>query len=221
MSQEEQLQAIVAHIKNIGEPAIVDKIYGSLRNFKENEFKPQNTVQVGDKLPDLVLLDHNGKDVTGADLKNMGHVLITFYRGSWCPYCNVAVQFLQRHLDDFKSRGVTLVAVTPELADYTQKTINDKELKFPVLTDHHNTLAKKLGLLYDQSAARELHGNLGVDLNARNGEDTWEVPIPATLLVDSSGVVRATHIDPDFTKRLDPKIALEWIDTILKEEPKQ
>jgi peroxiredoxin len=212
MSQQEQLQAISANIKNIADPAIFQRIYGSLESFKQ-DFDPRSTIQVGDKLPSFDLTSATGQNISSANLLEQGHLLVVFYRGSWCPYCNIAVQYLQRHVEDFEARGVTLVAITPELPDYSLSTVEKNKLKFPVLTDLHNKFAKRLGLLYDQSSARELHGKIGVDLNARNGEDTWEVPIPATLLVDKSGFVRAMHVDPDFRMRLDPKVALEWIET--------
>jgi peroxiredoxin len=131
------------------------------------------------------------------------------------PYCNVAVQYLQRHLDDYLSRGVTLVAISPELPNYSLTMTEKHKLIFPVLSDLHNVLAKKLGIVYDQSTARELHAKIGTDLKARNGEDTWEVPIPATFLIDKSGIVRAAYIEPDFRKRVDPKVVLGWIDNLL------
>ncbi|KXJ93640.1 alkyl hydroperoxide reductase-like protein/ thiol specific antioxidant/ mal allergen [Microdochium bolleyi] len=215
MGQQEDLKAISANIKSIADPVIFEKIYGHLEHFTET-FSPGNdaTIKAGDLLPSFTLPDATGTSVSSADLLNSSAILITFYRGSWCPYCNIAVQYLQRHLDDFRNKGVTLVAISPELPDYSMGMVDKQNIEFPVLTDMHNTLAKKLGILYDQSSARELHGKIGVDLKARNDEDTWEVPIPTTLLVDQTGVVRNVYIEADFRKRLDPREALAWVDAL-------
>lgn len=215
MSQEEALGNVSRHIKSIADEATLNKVYGHIDKFEET-FDPSQAVKVGDQFPKFRLGDATGNEVSSTELLRSGPLLITFYRGEWCPYCNIAVQYLQRHLDDFTARGVSLVAISPELPDYSLSATEKNSLKFPVLTDLHNQLARTLGIVYDQSCARELHGKIGVDLNARNGEDTWEVPIPATILVDTSGVVRAVHIDVDFRKRLDPKVAIEWIDEMQK-----
>ncbi|KAF4979361.1 hypothetical protein FZEAL_4402 [Fusarium zealandicum] len=212
MSQVEQLNSITQKFSAFpgSEPvnAAVDKF--------SQTFNPQTAVQVGDKLPSFHLLDANGKEVSSTDLVAKGPLLISFYRGEWCPYCNVALQFLQRRLDDFTARGVTLVAISPELPDYSLTATEKNELKFPVLTDLHNRLAKKLGIVYDQSSARGVHAKLGVSLTERNGDDSYEVPIPATLLVDSSGVIRNVNLEPDYRKRMEPELALEWIDALQK-----
>lgn len=214
MGQNEELVQIGDNFKRIGDPATLEQIYGSLERFTAVYKPSSNTVKPGDKLPSFRLTDATGNLVSSQDLLSQSAVLITFYRGSWCPYCNIAIQYLQRHHDAFQAKGVTLVAISPELPDFSMALVEKQQLKFPVLTDLHNELVKKLGILFDQSSARELHGRIGVDLKARNGEDTWEVPLPTTLLVDQQGVVRNVHIEADFRKRLEPEEALAWADTL-------
>lgn len=214
MGQKKELVQICDNFKRIGDPATLEQIYGSLERFTAVYKPSNNTVKPGDKLPSFRLTDATGTLVSSQDLLSQSAVLITFYRGSWCPYCNVAIQYLQRHHDAFKAKGVTLVAVSPELPDFSMTLVEKQQLKFPVLTDLHNELAKKLGILFDQSSARGLHGRIGVDLRARNDEDTWEVPLPTTLLVDQHGVVRTVHIEADFRKRLEPEEALAWADAL-------
>ncbi|KAM0417382.1 hypothetical protein ACHAPT_012616 [Fusarium lateritium] len=209
-SQTEQLTAIAQQFK--GMPGS-EPITTAIEDFIQF-FKPQNAVQVGDKFPSFRLSDATGKEVSSEDLLAKGPLLITFYRGEWCPYCNVALQHLQRHLEEYKARGVTLVALTPELPDYSLTTAEKNEIKFPVLTDRNNEVARKLGIVFDQVSAKALFKQVGVDLVKRNGLDNFEVPIPATLLVDGSGVVRNVFIDPDYRNRMEPKVALEWIDAL-------
>ncbi|KAI3336917.1 AhpC-TSA-domain-containing protein [Xylariaceae sp. AK1471] len=210
MSQAEQLEKVTAHLATLPE-SFRNKLGEGHAKFMST-WDPSKAIQAGDKIPEFRMTDATGKEVTSDSLLEKGPLLITFYRGEWCPFCNIALGFLQKHLPDFQSRGVTLVAITPEFPNNNMTTTEKHALQFPVLTDLHNTYAKKLGILYDQSSAKDFHGEIGLDLNKRNGEDTWEVPIPATLLVDGKGIVRNTWIEPDFKNRLDPKVALEWID---------
>ncbi|KAI0871590.1 AhpC-TSA-domain-containing protein [Hypoxylon argillaceum] len=214
MSQTQQLEQASARITTFPE-AIRNQLADGHAKFLST-WDPSKTIQVGDKLPEFALTDATGKEVTSASLLAKGPLLITFYRGEWCPFCNIAIGFLQKHLPEFQSRGVTLVAISPELPNNNMTTTEKHALQFPVLTDLHNGLAKKLGIVYDQSSAKDLHKSIGLDLNARNGDDTWELPIPATLLVDKDGVVRNTAIEPDYKRRLDPKQAVEWIDALQK-----
>lgn len=212
MHQESALRAIETSFK-ANDSATFEKITRDIDRSLPS-FDYSKVVKIGDKLPSFRMSDATGSSVASNDLLQKGALLLTFYRGEWCPFCNVAVQYMQRHLEDFKARGVSLIAITPESPDYSLSMTEKHDLKFPVLTDMHNQLAKKLGILYNQSWAREFHAKLGIDLNARNGEDTWEVPAPATILVDRSGTVRNVYIDADFRQRLDPKVALEWIDNM-------
>lgn len=210
MSQSEQMQGIAAYFSGMEGSA---PITNAIEQFIQ-DFDPKTAIQVGDKFPDFVLTDATGKPVSSADLLAKGSLLITFYRGEWCPYCNIALQFLQRHLEEFKARGVTLVAMTPELPDFSLSTAEKNEIAFPVLTDRGNEVAKKLGIIYDQSSVRDIHGQMGVNMKERNGDDSYEMPIPATLLVDRSGTVRNIYMNPDYRTRIEPKLALEWIDAL-------
>ncbi|KAI1109583.1 AhpC-TSA-domain-containing protein [Nemania sp. NC0429] len=213
-SQKEQLEELTTKLGSFPEE-VRNQLKDGHSKFLET-WDPSKTIQVGDKLPAFIMTDATGKEVSSASLLTKGPLLITFYRGEWCPFCNIAIAFLQKHLPEFQARGVTLVAISPELPNHNMTATEKHALQFPVLTDLHNAFARKLGIVYDQSSAKDLHASLGLDLNERNGDSSWEVPIPATLLVDKDGVVRNTAIEPDWKLRLDPKQALEWIDAMQK-----
>ena len=122
---------------------------------------------------------------------------------------------LQKHLPAFVAKGVTLVAITPELPDRTLSTTEKIELKFPVLSDVGNTFARKLGIVWKQpDTLKPVFKQFGHDLNKFNGDDSFEVPYPATILVDGKGVVRNLYVEPDYTKRLEPEVALGWVDEL-------
>jgi peroxiredoxin len=179
-------------------------------------YKPkESTIHVGDTLPSFDLTDAVGKPVSSADLLAKGPILITFYRGSWCPFCNLALKALQKHLDEFQAKGVSLVAISPELPDTALSTREKNELKFQVLSDVGHKYARQLGIVWQMpDNLRPVFEKLGHDLITRNGDDSFEVPIPATLLVDGKGVVKKTYIEPEYTKRVEPDTVLEWINAL-------
>ncbi|KAF2240191.1 AhpC-TSA-domain-containing protein [Trematosphaeria pertusa] len=191
----------------------VVEIIDSARSEAEAKFaNPTNVIQVGAKFPSFTLPSATGGQVSSINLLAKGPVLITFYRGNWCPFCNIALRALQQHLDEFHARGVELVAVSPELPDSSLSTQEKNELEFTVLSDLGNKLARELGIVWKQpDSMRPVFEKFGHDLKKQNGDDSLEVPIPATFLVGEDGVVKNVYLEPDYRKRLEPTVALEWI----------
>ena len=189
-------------------------ITDAVKDFK-NIYDPARAIQPGDAFPQFQLSDATGNKVSLNDLLAKGPILISFYRGEWCPFCSIELRALQSHLDEFHQKGVTLVAVSPELPDQSLTTSEKLSLKFPVLSDVGNQLAKQLGLLFPQpESMRTVFDKFGVDWNQRYGNDNLELPVPATFLVDTKGIVRNSFINPEYQYRLEPETALGWIDRL-------
>jgi peroxiredoxin len=175
-------------------------------------YDPSKSIQVGEILPEFKLSDALGKEVTSTELLAKGPLLINFYRGEWCPFCNVTLRTLQRNLGHFTAKGVVLVAISPELPNNSLSIVEKHALEFPVLSDVGNKYAKQLAIVFQQpDSLRAAFSASGIDLKAWNGDDSFAVPIPATLLVDKNGVIRKAFIEPDYTKRIEPAVVLEWI----------
>ncbi|MGK7946081.1 MAG: peroxiredoxin-like family protein [Microcystaceae cyanobacterium] len=165
----------------------------------------QKSVNVGDTIPNFSLDNAVGKTINLQDLLPQGTVIISFYRGGWCPYCNLELRTLQQYLPQFKELGATLVAISPETPDNSLSTTEKNELTFEVLSDVGNEYAKTLGLVFTlPDALRPIYQNFGIDIQSYNGDDSFEVPIPATYVVTKDGKVVQAYIEPDYTKRLDP-----------------
>jgi len=210
----DQLSSVFDGFQKNAPGPVKEAIIKATTDFKTS-YDPSTAIQVGDTLPEFALSDAVGKQVSSTELLSQGALLITFYRGEWCPFCNLALAALQKHLDDFKAKGVSLVAISPELPNTSLSTAEKHALKFPVLSDVGNKYAQQLGIVFQQpDALRPVFDNFGNDLKKRNGDDSFAVPIPATLLVDKNGVVRNTFVEPDYTKRLEPSTALEWVDAL-------
>ncbi len=161
--------------------------------------------QVGEAFTDFQLPDHTGADFTLSDLVAQGPLVISFYRGGWCLYCNITLQALQQKLPEFKALGAQLVAITPELPDHSLSTIEKNNLLFPVLTDKDNTLAKQLGLVFQlPENIQALYADFGLDVTSHNGNSDFELPLAATFVVGDDGLIKYVFADADYTKRAEP-----------------
>jgi peroxiredoxin len=166
----------------------------------------------GQQAPSFELPDADGKLVTLASRLKKGPVVVTFYRGGWCPYCNIALRALQSHLPEIKRHGGSLVAISPEIPDQSLSTREKLELGFDVLSDRDNIVARRFGLVYRVSdAARQRLLELGRDLVAHNASQTWELPITATYVINPNGFVVFAHVDADYRDRVDPTLIVETL----------
>ncbi|MCG3178179.1 MAG: Thiol-disulfide oxidoreductase ResA [Phycisphaerae bacterium] len=166
----------------------------------------ETSLHVGDAMPDFTLSDAQGRAVSLSTLRALGPVVIAFYRGGWCPYCNMELHALQQSLADFRAEGATLVAISPETQANAFETGHKDELGFPLLNDRDNALARRIGLVFKvEPELKEVYKGFGLDLAKSQGNDNWELPIPATYVVDPGGTIRYAYVDPDYTTRGEPK----------------
>jgi peroxiredoxin len=170
-----------------------------------------NVLRVGQMAPDFTLADAIGKPVSSASLRAQGPMIISFYRGAWCPFCNIELRSLQAALPQFRELGATLVAISPEKPDFSVPMIERENLAFGVLSDPGNQVAKQFGLVYllDGEARRVSLETFGTDLPTFNGDESWELPVPATYVIDRKGMVKLAFFDPEFRNRVEPRAILE------------
>lgn len=173
----------------------------------------------GDTFPALVLPNHTGGTTDLAQLLAAGPLVVTFYRGGWCPYCNLELRAYQNALPEIAARGARLVAISPETPDNALTTAEKNALAFDVLTDSQGKLAEALGIRFELSPAiKALYQKFGHDLPARNGDDKWALPMPATYVVARGGRIALAHVDPDYRARLDPGLVLECLRTLRQDQ---
>ena len=179
-----------------------------------------NALEAGDRFPDITLIDQLGRPVDLAALAEDGPLVVTFYRGGWCPYCNLELRAYQKALPDIERLGARLIAVTPETPDNALSTAEKNDLAFTVLSDARGSLADALGIRFELSdAVKAYFVKAGHDLPARNGDDLWSLPMPATYVVDKGGRIALAFVDPDYRKRLDPAQAIAVLEKIASREP--
>lgn len=159
----------------------------------------------GDKLADFNLPNQNGKYRHLSEFRAEGAVVVLFYRGGWCPYCNLELRVYQEMLEDIKKAGGSLVAITPELPDSSLSTIEKNELQFEVLTDQDMKYAKEIGIAFNlPQHIREIYDTFGLNLEEYNGKDGFDLPLAATFVIDKDGMVYSSYVKADYTYRKDP-----------------
>jgi len=167
----------------------------------------------GDRMPDGSLLDVAERPTSLAEALGSSPGVIVFYRGGWCPYCNIALRTYQAQLVPvLAERGIALVAISPQTPDGSLSTRETKELTFTVLSDPGNQIAGQLGILTAPSdGARAAQLQLGLDLTKVNADGTTALPMPTVVVVDAAGVIRWIDVRGDYTTRTEPAQVLQAI----------
>jgi peroxiredoxin len=176
-----------------------------------------NAVKIGDRVPTLSLKDARGDTVTIDQLLKKGPVVAVFYRGGWCPYCNLTLRAWQLQLDELTRLGASLVAISPQTPDNSLSTAEKNELAFAVLSDSELSAAKAFGIAFAlPSELVTLYGSVGNDLPVHNGNGQWVLPIPATFVIDQSGTVQFAHIEADYRERAEPQAVMDAVRASLR-----
>jgi len=165
---------------------------------------------VGAVAPDFLLPGVKGDFVSLTDLLQQGPVVVVFYRGGWCPYCNIQLRAYQAALPQMTALGARLVAISPQLPEQTLSTAQADELTFEVVSDVGNDAARRYGLVY--ALPEELRAALRSNNKALpgiNGDESWELPVPATYVIAQDGRIALAYIEVDYRKRLAPEAILD------------
>ena len=172
----------------------------------------ESAKKTGDLLPAFNLPNANNEPLDSDSLLSNGPLVISFYRGAWCPYCNLEINALQQRLADINAAGAQLIAISPQTPDKSLDQLNRSQLNFEILSDIGNKLAKECGLVFTlPQPLRPVYEAWQIDIPGHNADDSFELPIPATYIIDQTGKIRYAHVDMDYTKRLEPEIIIEQL----------
>jgi peroxiredoxin len=170
-------------------------------------------LKVGDHAPAIVLRNAKGEIVDIGALQKKDPVIVTFYRGGWCPYCNLALKAFQEILPEINAAGASLVAISPEKPDDTLSTAEKNALAFEVLSDVGQKIGRAFGLVYQfTEELRSAYHGFGLDIPAHNGAPgEWALPVSATYVIDRDGTIIYAYTDVDYRDRADPRDVLELL----------
>lgn len=169
-------------------------------------------LQVGAMAPSLSLPDATHRQVALRELWQAGPLVVIFYRGGWCPYCNLELRAWQRELAALRGQGGTLVAISPQTPDNSLTTAEKNELAFPVLSDTGLVAAEAFGVSFVLSPELiALYSSVGNDLPTVNGNGRWALPLPATFVIGREGRITFAHVEADYRSRAEPSAVMDAV----------
>ena len=169
-----------------------------------------HALPLGAKAPDFELADGDGKTFRSADALSRGRLVVSFYRGRWCPYCVAELETLRDVLPQVQDAGASLVAISPQTAKQSYFTADQHQLRFPVLSDPGNRVARQFGLVYRlPQELEQLYRSIFINLPLANGDESWELPLPASYVLERDGTVLFAFADPDHMRRAEPAELVE------------
>ena len=165
----------------------------------------ESILSVGNKAPNFELKDHDGDLVSSRDLLNHGRLVVLFFRGRWCPFCVGQLEAMNLILPQIDRAGASLVAISPQTVQQSFFMADQHKLRFPLLSDGGNKIAHQFGIVYRvPEEQRDIYRPAFVNLPFANGGDSWELPIPATFILDRDGAVLFASANEDYTERPEP-----------------
>ncbi|MBB6731473.1 peroxiredoxin-like family protein [Cohnella zeiphila] len=169
----------------------------------------------GDQAPDFTLADPLGEQVNLYDELAKGPVVLTFYRGSWCPFCNIQLRAYRQLLPEIEKLGGQLLAVSLQSPDNSLSHKEKENLTFQVLSDSNGRVAESYRVLYElPDYLRNLYTKSGMDLAEFNQTDRWILPITGTFIIDQEGIVRRAHVTPDLMIRMEPQEIIDQLNKL-------
>jgi peroxiredoxin len=212
---QHRLDALKAEFEShIAPPAIVAALHRATDELIASGAAAR-ALKAGDVAPLFVLPDPEKKLVSAEDLLILGPLVVTFYRGVWCPYCNFDLQALEAARPQIETRGARLVAISPQTAPNSRKSQRQNQLGFPILSDKGGTIAARFGVHWTvPEHLRSIHKQLGGDLTQFNGEGSWTLPLPARYVVGQSGIIAYAEVNPDYTRRPEPSDVFPVLDAL-------
>lgn len=203
---QEFMESLPSDAKNIVEQNFVEIMSADHGNNALNE---------GATASDFTLPNVKGRQTQLSELLEEGPVVINFYRGGWCPFCNLEFKSLHDVLPQIKQHGATLIGISPELPDNSLGTVEKHNLQFEVLSDVGNKVAEQYGLVMKvPEVIRPLYLEWGLDLPTVNGENTWELPIPATYVINTDGKIITAYVNKNYTERMEPNDIIKALEVL-------
>lgn len=214
MTLQDKLDAFKAEFKTSAPAGAIDAFARSTQELIDSG-QADRAIKAGQIAPDFSLPDADGNEVALTALLAQGPVVVSFYRGVWCPYCNLELQALEAAADEFRAKGAALVAISMQGAEDSRKSQQDNQLSFPILTDQGGELAHRFGLRWTlQPYLLKFHKMFKVELPTIHNDGQWNLPMPARYVIDVDRSVAYSEVNPDYTRRPEPADLFPVLDKI-------
>lgn len=212
-SLKEQIQKLQE--ANAGKmPQEIVALFGrAINELRDSDFA--KGLSIGEKAPNFTLRDAVGNYIELCKELEKGPIVLTFYRGQWCPYCNLQLKAYEEILPQIHELGAQLIAVNPQNLDNSLSMKEKAGLSFTVLSDEYGVVSDKYKLRFDiPDYIKEIYQKMGLNLSELNAGGEWALPVPATLVIDKNAIIRFAFIDQDYTKRMEPQNILDALKSI-------
>jgi peroxiredoxin len=186
-------------------PAEIQAIHARVIAELQQQRIAEGALAPGAKAPAFELTDHNGKLVSSTELLTKGRLVICFFRGRWCPFCVGQLEAMNLLIHEIEEAGASLIAVSPQTVQQSSFMADQHKLQFRLLSDVENAVARQFGLVYRVPEFQQaVYRRAFINLPLANGDESWELPIPATYIADRDGTVIYASSNPDYTERPEP-----------------
>ena len=203
MALQDELDHLTTLIRNETSPRLLAVLDAFVDDLRRQQLS-QRSLSIGETVPNFTLRDQYHRPVTLYELLNEGPVVLTFYRGGWCPYCNRALKALHHARPDVEYRGAQLLAVTPESPENIERTVRKNSLDYRVVYDVNSEVARAFGVAINLSEyLRTFYRSLGLNLSLRHADVIVRLPLPATYLIHTNYTVQYAFVDEDYTQRAE------------------
>ena len=205
MKLQDKLDAFKAHFETkVATPEVVEIFHRTMAELIATG-QAERALKVGDVAPTFKLVNAEGELVSSGQMLEQGPLVVTFYRGVWCPYCNIDLQAIEESIEEIRALGAQLVAVSMQTPENSLKSQRQNKLSYPILTDAGGKTADAFGIRWRlQDELIDVHKGFNIDLAVINGEPSWTLPMPARYVIGRDGKIAYAEVSPDYTKRPDP-----------------
>ncbi len=207
MKLNEQIQSLIEGFKI--EERVLALLGEEMARLESEGVAPGR--KVGEKAPGFRLPDATGREVSLLAHLKEGPVVLSFYRGEWCPFCNLEIKTLQDYLPKIRELGATLIAISPQKPDQALTLTEKHALDFDVLSDETQKAIREYRLQFEvPDRVKEIYTTVfGLDVSEQNADGSWNLPVPATFVIDRDGIIRARHVSLNYMVRMEPEIILD------------
>ena len=214
MNFQEKLKAIQQRIEGNMPPASLKIMHQATHDLEASGIQ-DGVLKVGAQAPEFELVNQQQEKISSTALLAKGKLVLTFYRGIWCPYCNADLANLKKYVPQIQEAGAILIGISPELPNYLKKIIAMQKLNFDILHDDKSALADQFGLKFFYSEAlKDLYLNkFHINLEAQQGNDEWALPMPARFVIDQDGTIQYAESKADYRDRPDPDALMDVLHT--------
>ncbi|WP_289039692.1 peroxiredoxin-like family protein [uncultured Zobellia sp.] len=209
MTLLEQTEKVRQNVMNRMPQPIIENFKNDIQQLRENKLR-EKALQIGDHIPNALLTDITGNDFQLASLLSTDYLILNFYRGGWCPYCNMELREYERLKTEFQSYGANILAISAEVPQLAAQTHAKNEITFPLATDKNAVFMKEVGIVFSisEKAQKDFVG-FGMDFKNIHGNENFELPVPAIYVIDKNLKIAFVHIEEDYMTRLEPKELLK------------